>query len=225
MIEVTIGERVVKVDTHLTIEKYQQIQRNPAKYNDESEILALYLGITKKELRNLPVEQIKFVEGILTQHLMKPKTDDIVFTFEYDGVTYGLENDWGNMTWGQWTDLEVFSQKDKINDNVHIIMALLYRPIEIQNGVKYSLSKFNSDDVMPRANKFKNLPIYYWYGVTTFFLQISSQYMIDIETSLRARMKIEKYLKPLRRILPSWLLPKVPQDSILKRALDSSMMT
>ena len=225
MIEVTIGEKIVKVDTHLTVEKYQQIQRNPKKFEDESEILAMYLGITKKELRNLPVEQIKFVEGILTQHLMKPKTDEIVFTFQYDGVTYGLENDWGNMTWGQWTDLEVFSQKDRINDNIHIIMALLYRPIEIQNGVKYSLSKFDSDDVMPRANKFKNLPIYYWYGVTTFFLQISRQYMIDIETSLRARMTIEKYLKPLRRILPSWLLPKVPQDSILKRALDSSTMT
>jgi hypothetical protein len=220
MIEVKIGNKTVKVDTHLTIEKYQQIQRNPKKFEDESEILGLYLGITKKELRNLPVDQIKFVEGLLTQHLMKPKTDEIVFTFNYNGIAYGLENDWGNMTWGQWTDLEVFSQKDKINDNIHIIMALLYRPIKIQDGVKYELEPFNSDEVMKRAGQFKGLPIYYWYGVTTFFLQISSLYMIDIETSMRARMMIEKYLSPLRKILPSWLLPKVPQDFTLRQVSD-----
>lgn len=218
MIEVEIGKKQIKVNPQLTIERWQKIQRNPSKYEDTSEVLALYLDVDVNELRSLPVDKIKFVEDILTQHLMKPRTNDIAFTFQLDGVTYGLENDWAKMTWGQWVDIEVFSQKDKINDNVHILMSLLYRPVIVEDGTKYKLEPFDSDKVMERAEKFQQLPIWYWFGCATFFLLISSEYIKDIETSMKLRMKMEKYLKPIRKILPKWLQPKLPQDFTLNLA-------
>lgn len=215
MIQVQLDEKTINVNTTLTIEKYQKIRSNPIKYSNTSEILALYLGLEVDELKDLPVDQIKFVEGILTQHLLAPNVTDIIFTFELNGVTYGLENDWGNMTWGQWTDLEVFSQPDKIEQNIHVILSLLYRPIKIENGQKYTLEKYKSSEVMERAEVFrKDLGVDVWFGCASFFLLISNVYITNIKNSMDTRMKIEKYLKPWRKILPKFLLPKQPQDFI-----------
>ena len=58
MIEILIDGKVQKVNTEMTIELYQTIQKNPLKYTNPSEMLALYLGITVEELKDLPVDQI-----------------------------------------------------------------------------------------------------------------------------------------------------------------------
>jgi len=226
MIEVLIDDRVINVNPKLTIDKYQKIQGNPIRYSKPEEILGLYLDISVDELRDLPVDQIKFVEVALSNYILEPKTRDLVTTFELNGITYGLENDWQNMTWGQWVDLEVYSQSDKLTDNIHMIMALLYRPVTNEKGKDYKLEKFKSSKVMERADMFKNnLPIEMWFGVSTFFLQTLNAYITHIDISLKAKMKIESYLKPLRKILPKWLLPKPLPDSTLSSPTNSRQKT
>lgn len=216
MIEIIIDDQVIKVNPKLTIDKYQKIQGNPVKYAKPEEILALYIDVSVDELRDLPVDKIKFVETALSNYILEPKTRDLVTTFELNGITYGLENDWQHMTWGQWVDLEVYSQSDKLTDNIHMLMALLYRPVVSEKGKDYKLEKFKSSKVDERAELFKNdLPIEMWFGVSTFFLQTLNAYITRIDTSLKAKMKIESYLKPLRKILPKWLLPKPLPDSTL----------
>lgn len=226
MIEVLIDDKVVKVNPKLTIGKYQKIQSNPIKYSTQTEILALYLDIEPDELKDLPVEQVRFVETILSQHMLQPKTSDLILTFEINGVTYGLENDWQNMTWGQWVDLEVYSQSDKLNDYIHKILAILYRPIEVEKGTKYTLKKYKSSEVDERAELFKQeLGIEVWFGVSTFFLQALNVFTNNIETSLKAMKRIEKYLRPMKKILPKWLHPKVRYDSTLNSLINSQMKT
>lgn len=216
MIEVIIDDQVIKVNPNLTIDKYQKIQGNPVKYSKPEEILALYLDVSVNELRDLPVDKIKFVETALSNYILEPKSRDLVTTFELHGITYGLENDWQHMSWGQWVDLEVYSQSDKLTDNIHMIMSLLYRPVVSEKGKDYKLEKFKSSKVEERAELFKNnLPIEMWFGVSTFFLRALNEYITHIDTSLKAKMKIESYLKPLRKILPKWLLPKPLPDSTL----------
>lgn len=213
MIEVLIDDKVQKVSPDMTISMYQTIQKNPKQYNNPSEMLALYLGLTVDELKDLPVDQIRFVEGVLSSHILKPNPDDVVFTFKLNDVTYGLENDWGNMTWGQWVDLEVFSQQDKITDSIHIIMALLYRPVIVEEGTTYKLAPFKSSEVMERAELFRTqLPIAYWFGCANFFFLIVREFISSIENSTKAKMKLIKWMRPITRILPKWLHPKVLRD-------------
>jgi hypothetical protein len=215
MIEVVIDDQVIKVNPKLTIDKYQKIQGNTIKYSKPEEILALYLGVSVDELKDLPAEKIKFVESALSNHILQPKTNELVTTFELSGVTYGLENDWQKMTWGQWVDLEVYSQSDKLLENIHLIMSLLYRPVKSENGTKYKLEKFKSVDVIERSELFKlNLPVEMWFGVSSFFLHTLNEYIARTDTSLKVKMKIENHLKPILKILPKWLHPKPLQDSI-----------
>lgn len=214
MIEVKIDDKLIKIDPQLTIGRYQKIQQNPGKYVTPTQILALYMDIDPEELKQMPVDEIKYIESIITKHSEDPKTD-VVLTFEYNGVTYGMENDWGNMTWGQWTDLEVFSQKDKVQENIHIIMALLYRPIIINDGKSYTLEKFDSKTVMKRAEIFKHIPVDYWFGASTFFLLMSTMFIKDMESSLRVMTQVKKILWRGMKILPNFLIPKRLRDFIL----------
>jgi hypothetical protein len=110
--------------------------------------------------------------------------------------------------------MEVFSQQDKIVESIHIIMALLYRPITIENKKEYKIEPYKSQDILPRADLFLDLPVAYWFGVAQFFFLISNAYTSSLSASLKAKMTIEKWIKPLRKIFPAWLLPKPPQDFI-----------
>ena len=201
MIKVKLDGEEIKINPELTVEKYQTIQRNPKKYEDQSEILALYIGITPEELKDLPVDQISFLDSLLSAHMTQPQTD-LIFTFKHNDVTYGLENDFGNMTWGQWTDMEVFSQQDKINDNIHILMALLYRPVEKIKGNTYKLTKFKSSEVLERAEIFKEVPIFIWFSAANFFFLISKEYVTNINRSLMRKKRI----KEIKTKILSWTI-------------------
>jgi hypothetical protein len=189
-----------------------EMQKNPHKYITESQILAFYLGISEKELKGLPAENILFVQNILSTHLETP-TMDTVFTFNHKGQTYGLENNWAGITWSQWVDMEVFGQKEKIHESLHVIMALLYRKIEVLNDEKYVLETFDSSSVMQRAELFLDLPVSYWFGASSFFFLMSKEYIKLIESSLKQKILYEKWTRPIRKILPKkmekWLLPDI----------------
>ena len=216
MIKVKIDDQEIKIPTELTIEKYQKIQKSPDKYKDPAELLALYIGISLDELKDLPVEEISFMESVLSSHLNAP-TSDLIYTFTHNGVLYGLENDWGNMKFGQWTDMEVFSQPDKVYESIHILLALLYRPIEIQKDQKtYVLTEYKNADVLPRATEFLTAPVNIWFGCANFFFHISREYISNIENSLRWKMEIrKKWMRIMNRRFLSFLLPKRLRDSIL----------
>ena len=154
MIEVKLDDRIIKVQPDLTLDKFMKIQKNPIKYNNTEELLSLYLDVEVDEIKDLPKDNVKFIENFITQNVINQDTDKMTFTFELDGITYGFENDWKNIKWGQWVDMEVFSSKDKIFDNIHVIMSLLYRPVLTQKGTKYTIEPYKSSTVMERAELF-----------------------------------------------------------------------
>lgn len=212
MIKIKIDGVEHKIEPQLTVEKYQIISKDPKKYEDQTEILALYLDINPDELKDLPVDQITFIDKLLTAH-MSPPSADLIFTFKHDGVTYGLENDWGNMTWSQWTDMEVFSQPDRLSDSIHIIMALLYRPVDKQRGDVYKLVKFKSKEVLDRAEIFKKVPIQLWFSCANFFFLISKESVISINRSLKRRANQKSKIQKLMNWGPLSLLPNKLRDS------------
>ena len=129
---------------------------------------------------------------------------------------YGFENNWKDIKWGQWVDMEIFSQSDKIYDSIHILMALLYRPIQSKKNDKYTLVPFKSAEVMERAELFlTKVPARYWFGCANFFFQISNQYITSTKHSLELTIKTNKMLSKMTKHLPKWLRPKQLPVSIL----------
>ena len=214
MIQVKIDNITIDVVTDLSIDKYQKIQRNPIKYNDPVEVLSLYLDLPVDELKDLPKDQVRFIENYITQQIIESDKQQIHLTFEHNGIVYGMENDWGNIKWGQWVDMEVFSQPDKINDNIHLLMSLLFRPVIKQKGTKYTIEPYKSSEVIKRSEIMKNVPVKYWFGCSTFFLLISRQLVENTRNSLETKNRLRQILNPILKKLPRFLHPKLLRDSI-----------
>jgi hypothetical protein len=214
MIQVKVDNILIDVKSDLTIEKYQKIQKNPIKYNDPNEVLSLYLDLPVDELKDLPKQDVKFVENYITEQIIMNDKQQVHVTFEHDGVLYGMENDWKNIKWGQWVDMEIFSQPDNINDSIHMIMSLLYRPVISQKGTEYTIEPYKSSEVIKRGEIMKQVPVKYWFGCSTFFLLISRQLVENTKNSLEVKKRLNRILKPILKRLPKFLHPKLLRDSI-----------
>ena len=216
MIQIEVEDKVVEVNPYLTIGQYQNLKRNMDSYKDDpTALLSLYTNIPVRQLKNLPLEQVKFVqEYITTQFTDKSISDELHNVFTHNGVEYGLENNWQKLAWGAWVDLEVFSSDD-IEENIHLLMSVLYRPIKERKKNKYVLEPYDADTIEERANEFLTLPVNYWFGVSVFFFITVNLYMKDIESSLTMKNKLNQMIVMGWKILPKWVKRKLPLDSIL----------
>jgi hypothetical protein len=216
MIELEIEDKIVQVKPHLTIQQYQRLKSNEEKYQNSSvETLSLYTDIPVNQLKDLPLEQVNFVQEYITSQITSNSMkDELHNIFTHNGVEYGLENDWTKLAWGGWVDLEVFAS-DKIEDNIHYIMAVLYRPVIDKKKGKYTIKPYKADDIEDRANEFLTLPVNYWFGASVFFFITGNLYISNLESSLIMKNKLNRMMMKGWEILPKWVKKKLPLDSIL----------
>jgi hypothetical protein len=216
MIELEIEDKIVQVKPHLTIQQYQRLKSNEEKYQNSSvETLSLYTDIPVNQLKDLPLEQVNFVQEYITSQITtNSMKDELHNIFTHNGVEYGLENDWTKLAWGGWVDLEVFAS-DKIEENIHYLMAVLYRPVIDKKKGKYTIKPYKADDIEDRANEFLTLPVNYWFGASVFFFIIGNLYISSLESSLTMKNKINQMMMKGWEILPKWVKKKLPLDSIL----------
>lgn len=216
MIEIELNGRVVEVQNELNIGQYQKFTKNQEVYKtDKAQLLSLYLNCSLYELKDLPVEQVKFVEEYITSNVLQTELNDEVRTkFTHNGVLYGLENDFSKLAFGGWVDLEVFSS-DNITDNIHKIMAVLYRPIITETKKGYTISPYKAAEIDDRAEEFKTLPVSYWFGASNFFFLLSVIYTDNMQNSLATMNKANQLILKGWKILPKWIKRKLPLDSIL----------
>ena len=216
MIELEIEDKIVQVKPHLTIQQYQRLKSNEEKYQNSSvETLSLYTDIPVNQLKDLPLEQVNFVQEYITSQITSNSMkDELHNIFTHNGVEYGLENDWTKLAWGGWVDLEVFAS-DKIEDNIHYLMAVLYRPVIDKKKGKYTIKPYKADDIEDRANEFLTLPVNYWFGASVFFFITGNLYISNLESSLIMKNKLNRMMMKGWEILPKWVKKKLPLDSIL----------
>ena len=216
MIELEIEDKIVQVKPHLTIQQYQRLKSNEQKYQNSSvETLSLYTDIPVNQLKDLPLEQVNFVQEYITSQITNNSMkDELHNIFTHNGIEYGLENDWTKLAWGGWVDLEVFAS-DKIEDNIHYIMAVLYRPVIDRKKGKYIIEPYKADDIEDRATEFLTLPVNYWFGASVFFFITGNLYISNLESSLIMKNKLNRMMMKGWEILPKWVKKKLPLDSIL----------
>lgn len=215
MITVKLDDRKIEIPSEMTIRQYQVLSKYKETLKEEPiKLLAVYLGVTEDELKDLPVEKVKFVERYISTQYTKMTGLDLPLTFEYDGVVYGLENDWSELSWGAWVDFEVFCS-DKALDNIHNIMSILYRPVLTRDGDDYTIVPYKSKEILKRGELFLNLPVKYWWSSANFFFRISELYISTIKSSLDRTLMINKMILKGWKMLPKFLKKRWSLDSIL----------
>ena len=216
MIEIQLNDRVVKVQPEITIEQFQRLKHKEDLYKSSpADLLSMLLSVPANELKDLPLNQMEFVQSYLMSQMTETSLKDELYNvFTYDGVEYGLENDWSKLAWGAWMDMEVFSAEN-IEENIHLLMAILYRPIIEKKNGKYKIAPYKADEIEDRAYMFRQLPVKYWFGASSFFFLTATIYTSNIKSSLTWTNKMNQRIKTGWEILPKWVKKRLPLDTIL----------
>ena len=216
MIELVVDNEVVKINSDFSIGQYQVLQSKGQFYKDNPhQLISLFTGIPFNDIKNMSVENVRLIQAYLNNSMLSTEKDELVLTFEYEGVEYGMEQEFGKMAFGAWIDFEVYSSQDIVG-NIHKIMAILYRPIKSKGKKgKYTIVPYNSNEIEDRAELFRELPVKYWLGAATFFFQVANLYISNIKASLESKKKMNKLIMKGWKKLPKFLQKRLPLDTIL----------
>ena len=214
MIVLQLDDKKITVDPQLKVWQYQKFNNN-AVGESTVELLALFLDMPVKKLKNLPKEQVDLVTSYITNSMEQANPNEFIPTFIHDGIEYGFENRWEKLAWGAWQDLEVLGSGENITDNIHQLLAVLYRPVIGKDKKGYIIQPYDSETVMMRSELFKELPVNYWFGCANFFLLIGRQYISGIKNSLELTNKLNNLIMKGWKILPKFIQKRLPLDTIL----------
>lgn len=209
------NDQKIELPETLSIKHYQTLTKigNPNTF----QIISVLTGIPENELKELEPDNFNFLEKKLVPMLHVEKPSKIIFQFKHNDKEYGLVQDFFKLTMAEWVDLEVYSNGENILDNIHKIMAILYRPIVKKlKGNKYQIENYNSNEVEQRAEEFLDLPLEFYLSVSSFFLQSVTIFTKVLADSLKSKNQIQTVKTRIKQKINKmlkWIKIK-PQGSI-----------
>ena len=158
--------------SEITLEQYQKFTKINTDENQDSSFLMhktveLFCNLNLKD-----VAKIKFiyVQEILNDinNLFEPK-QDLIPTFNLNGIEYGIIPVLDDMTLGEYIDLdETFTDWD----TMHKAMAVLFRPVSFKKGDRYQIEDYEGLD---KAELMKQMPLDVVMGCMFFFWSLNEE--------------------------------------------------
>lgn len=216
-IKLKIDKEEFVIKPELTLGEYMVLQKTPKDKLTTPKLMEIITGIPEKTIKKMDNKTSKYVVNKILTAKMGTPDSKVYATFDFKGTLYGLETDLTKINFGGWLDLEIFISLG-YKENLNKIVALFYRPIEAQLGKTYVLKPYDTEDAIKRSEEFLDLPFKYVVGANVFFLKFTETYINDTILSLkRKNKKIQRRKKAvsyMKKILPNWLVGKLPQDFI-----------
>lgn len=207
----------------INIENYVKIFKIKEVFSDEyfaAKLLNILTGAPVEKLLEAPFNEIDFLANYAMSMFPKeiPKFED---KFELDGVRYGFIPSWKKLSFAEYADLDTLMTKkgDEVLDYVHIIMAIMYRPIvEELSEFNFKIEKYSQDSLEDRAELFKKkLNVKYFIGAQFFFIKFAKKFsdltLQSSNTPMTLTSKI-KFLWKNRRMIRTLLLRKDSDGSL-----------
>lgn len=149
--------------------------------------ISCFTGIPYEKVEKIRKGDVDLVLIEFEKLLSKKMNTTLNMIIEIDGVEYGFNPNLKDMTLGEFVDLDNYLEDAW--KNMHIIMAILYRPITSKKKKKYSIEEYNGVD-MKRAEMFRDkLSIATVNGASSFFLHIGNEYHMNLLSSLSKEQK------------------------------------
>jgi len=205
----------------LTIGDYIKIFKIKGLFEDEYfsiKLINVITGANLDELMEAPRDKIEYVSSYIL-HLIPPQQPAFIDKFTLEGIEYGFIPEWKKMSFGEFADLDTLMTKkpDEMFDYLHIITAILYRPIiKSKSKHKFTIEKYNQETMDERSELFKNkLDVEVALGAQFFFIKFAQIY------SNYSPMSLTKWMKTSwGQMKFAWRHRKMIWHLLLKRDLD-----
>jgi hypothetical protein len=201
--KITIKDKDYTIRDYYSIGQYVDLYKIKDLFEDdyyEIRLISIMTGAKQDDILKLPHNQIKEISSFLIN--IMPSTQFIFEdSFTLNGIEYGFIPEYKNMSFAEFVDLDTLLTKkpDEIMSNLHIIAAIMFRPIVSKKSKhNYKIEDYDSEKVDERAELFKkDLDIKYVLGGKYFFSKSVKTYLTSIQPSLIWK-KPNTWLKTLK---------------------------
>jgi hypothetical protein len=233
MVTFEIDKQEYSIQDYLSIENYVKIYKIKDFLGEEffqAKIINALTGVKMESILRTNHTQINY----LSSHIMSlfPDTEyPFIDRFTLNGIDYGFIPSWKHMSFAEFVDLDSLMNKEsnEIIANLHIICAIMFRPIVSQKADHdFLIEEYDVKTMEERAELFKKeLDVKYVLGGQFFFSQFVRESLNYSQQSLTQKNK--NFWKKMvltwrhRKIIWQILLNK-PSDG-LQLSIDYAMMT
>jgi len=159
--------------------------------------ISSFTGLSINLIDKIRKQDIDAVKTELNKLLNVKMNTTLNTIIEIDGIDFGFHPKLKDLTFGEFVDLDNYLSEPW--ENMHYIMAILYRPITSQKKKRYAIEEYDSDKSFDRANLFKdNLSVATVNGAASFFLTIGKEYQVALQSSLSKQQREMKKKKELQ---------------------------
>ena len=149
----------------ITLGQYQEFDKLDLTKEAEvqSKMIEIFCKVPVEVVRSMKAKDITDICVIINN--MFDTEHQLINRFQMNGIDYGFIPDLENMSFGEYVDLDTFIGD---NDNLHRAMNVLYRPIDLKQGQRYTLKEYNTDT----NEDAKNYPLDAVFGAIVFFYNL-----------------------------------------------------
>ena len=177
----------------ITLGQYQEFSKLDITKESEvqSKMIEIFCKVPVEVVRSMKAKDITDICTIINN--MFDVDHQMLNRFDLNGVKYGFIPDLENISFGEYVDLDTFMGD---NDNLHRAMNVLYRPIELKQGQRYTLKEYDPD-INEEA---KNYPLDACFGAMVFFYDLGKDLSTVIlnSSSKQNEVNLAQYLDSLQ---------------------------
>lgn len=218
MIKIEINNKIYKLPVsfdEILLKDYIKLM-NIKELDDTKRLMLIVSSLTGcpvEDISSLKLDDIRYLFHSIQYIFEQPKYVLQPY-FKIDGIYYGLNKNLEQITFGEYIDLEKFSNGDLDWKDIDILLSILYRPVQkkprtnnfIKNyiynkRIKTDIEEYNPETVKERSELFKNnITIDKVLGAVFFFIVLRMVYMKSLELSLSKRKKMRMLNNMLNQI-------------------------
>tara|TARA_Y100001938_G_C8062256_1_gene418023 strand:- start:827 stop:1474 length:648 start_codon:yes stop_codon:yes gene_type:complete len=184
----------IKEWKELTLEKWAEVIaiNKGSNVQQAVENIRLISDIPKKLIEQLTVKDVAFILEKATEVQKEGKLKHKITMHDID---YGFHPNLEAITIGEYADIEQYVSNG-LEENMHNIMAVLYRPIVAEDKDNYTIAAYDSDKFEDRAEVFKkmkakdvNSALVFFWTLGNELLTILPQFLANLQKDLETKMQ------------------------------------
>ena len=160
----------------ITLGQYQEFSKLDSK--KESDVLLkmveIFCKVPIEVVRSMKANDIKDICEVI--NTMFDVEHQLINRFQLGGQDFGFIPDLENISFGEYVDLDTFIGD---TDNLHRAMNVLFRPIDLKQGARYTLKDYDPDS----NEAAKNYPLDACFGAMVFFYDLGRDLSIAMLNS------------------------------------------
>jgi len=157
----------------------------------QSKMIEIFCKVPVEVVRSMKAKDITDICTIINN--MFDVEHQMLNRFKLNGKDYGFIPDLENMSFGEYVDLDTYIGD---NDNLHRAINVLYRPIDLLQGQRYTLKEYDPDT----NEDAKNYPLDACFGAMVFFYDLGKDLSTVIlnSSSKQNEENLAQYLDSLQ---------------------------